>query len=60
MNNERAHPPCLNEECVAKNEELTLGENSESFCTICFVQGLGEKPVVALKCKHIFHSQCLN
>lgn len=56
---EKAHPPCLNEECVAKNEDLTLGENADSFCVICYVQGLGEKPVVQLDCKHIFHMDCL-
>lgn len=45
-NNEEEHPPCLHEDCVAKNEDLTLGENADSFCVVCYVQGLGEKPVV--------------
>ena len=57
--NETEHPPCLHEECVAKDEQKTLGENSDSFCVICYVQGLGEKPVVQLGCKHIFHHECI-
>lgn len=56
---ELTHPPCLHEECVAKNEELTLGENADAFCVICYVSGLGEKPVIQLDCKHIFHLDCL-
>lgn len=57
--NEQVHPPCLHEECVAKDESHTLGENADSFCVICYVQGLGEKAVVQLGCKHIFHQDCL-
>lgn len=56
---EQRHPSCLHEECVAKEEAPTLGENTESFCTICYVQGLGEKPVIQLDCKHIYHRDCL-
>ncbi|TNV71137.1 hypothetical protein FGO68_gene10196 [Halteria grandinella] len=57
--NETVHPPCLHEDCVGKDETKTLGENSDSFCVICYVQGLGEKSVVQLGCKHIFHQDCL-
>ena len=38
--------PCLNEECVEKNEELTLSENSDSYCVICYVSALGEQPCI--------------
>ena len=58
-NGEAEHPPCLHEECVAKNEELTLGDNADTYCVICYVQGLGEKAVVHLECKHTFHRDCL-
>ena len=43
---ETEHPPCLHEDCVGKNEEKTLGDNADSYCVICYVQGLGEKAVV--------------
>ena len=36
-NNEIAHPTCLHPECVEKNEDLTLGENADSYCAICYV-----------------------
>ena len=51
--------PCLNEECVKKNEQLTFAENSDSYCTICYTEGLGQSPCVQLECRHIFHFQCL-
>ena len=51
--------PCLNEECVDKNEALTLSENADSYCVICYVSALGEQPCVQLSCKHIFHVDCL-
>eukprot|EP00347_Sterkiella_histriomuscorum_P011168 403373493 len=58
--NEQVHPPCLHEDCVSKNEDLTLGENSDSFCVICYISGLGEAAVIQLKCKHIFHQSCFS
>lgn len=33
--------PCLNEECVNKDESLTFGNNVDSYCTICYTEGLG-------------------
>jgi E3 ubiquitin-protein ligase MYCBP2 len=33
--------PCLDEKCVAKNEALTLGQNADSYCNICYTEGLG-------------------
>jgi hypothetical protein len=35
--NEKVHPPCLHEDCVSKDEQKTLGENSDSYCSICYV-----------------------
>jgi len=59
-NNERVHAPCLHEDCVAKDERATtLGDNSESYCSVCYVQGLGEKSVIQLACKHVFHMDCI-
>jgi hypothetical protein len=36
-NLEVAHAPCLHEDCVAKDEEATHGDNADSFCVVCYV-----------------------
>ena len=51
--------PCLHPEWVAENPEITMDENDESFCSICFVEGLGDKPSIQLGCRHIFHVDCI-
>jgi len=51
--------PCIHPECAEKHPEATLGQTTEDYCTICYVQGLGEKPCVQLDCKHIFHFDCI-
>ncbi len=43
---EATHAPCLHEDCVSKDEQPTLGENADSFCSICYISGLGEKSVI--------------
>ena len=50
--------PCLHEDCVNKNPKLTLEETVDSYCIICYTQGLGEKPVIQLTCRHFFHVEC--
>ncbi len=52
--------PCLHEDCVAKDQQKTLGSNADSYCIICYTQGLGEAPSVQLTCKHIFHVDCIS
>jgi hypothetical protein len=32
--------PCLNPECVEKNPSLTLDQNCDEFCTICYTGSL--------------------
>mmetsp|Transcript_7140 Transcript_7140/g.5405 ORF Transcript_7140/g.5405 Transcript_7140/m.5405 type:complete len:128 (+) Transcript_7140:109-492(+) len=51
--------PCLNEECVKKNEVATRGKSCDDYCIICYTQGLGEAPCVQLQCQHIFHLECI-
>lgn len=51
--------PCLDPECVEKNEQLTLSQNADSYCSICFIAGLGEMPSIKLDCQHIFHLDCV-
>lgn len=52
-------PPCLHEDCVKKDEQKTLGCTNDSNCVICYTDNLGQAPSVYLKCKHIFHLDCL-
>lgn len=51
--------PCLHPECVTENPDVTLGEDDGSFCSICFISGIGEQPSIQLGCKHIFHVECI-
>ena len=51
--------PCLHPDCVETNPDATLDENDESFCSICFISGLGDSPSIQLGCKHIFHVDCI-
>ena len=51
--------PCLHEDCVEKDPQLTLSDDASSYCVICYVSGLGEAPCVQLDCKHVIHLDCL-
>ena len=50
---------CLHPDCVEKDPDVTMGENDDSYCSICFVAGIGEQPSIQLGCKHIFHVDCI-
>lgn len=38
--------PCINEECVDKNPELTLEKKGDDYCVICYSEGLESGPCV--------------
>jgi hypothetical protein len=42
FNGEQHCLPCLDEECVKKNPQLTLDLHADSYCSICYTSGLGE------------------
>lgn len=52
--------PCLDPECVEKNEALTRGKKGDDYCVICYSEGYNQAPNVQLKCGHIFHVHCLH
>lgn len=61
MNGDAMHPPCLDPICVANDKDnKTLGEDKDAFCNICWCEALGDKPIIYLDCKHIFHKECLH
>lgn len=33
--------PCLHEDCVKVDESKTMGCNIDSYCMICYTEGLG-------------------
>lgn len=33
--------PCLDPECVKKDDELTKGKTADDYCSICYTEGLG-------------------
>lgn len=37
---------CLHEDCVSKNEDLTLGVRGDDFCNICYCEGLSQAPCI--------------
>lgn len=57
--NEQECLPCLHPDCVEQNPDLTLNENDESYCAICFISGIGDSPSIQLGCRHIFHVDCI-
>ena len=57
---EAACMPCLHQDCVKQNDVPTLGINDDTYCPFCFTECLRYGPCVQLKCKHIFHADCIS
>ena len=49
--------PCLNKEC--KDYVNNYDQNVDTYCPICFSEGLGSAPVVKLTCGHYIHHKCI-
>ena len=50
---EVTHLPCVHHDCnPLLNSKLT------DFCNICWVEELGQAPLIQLACGHLFHSTC--
>lgn len=50
-------PPCILNGC--KNFINIYNQDSNSYCNICYCEGLGSSPVVLLSCKHYVHFKCI-
>lgn len=50
-------PPCLEPSCP--DYVNIFDQNSDSYCNICFTEGLGSAPVVLLSCNHFVHYRCI-
>ena len=56
--NELKCPPCLISDC--NNNPNIFDQNEDSYCNICFTEGLGNSPIVLLSCNHYIHHKCLD
>ena len=57
VNGEKKCPPCLNSKC--NDFQNIFDQEMDSFCNICFTEGLGAAPVILLSCKHYVHYHCI-
>ena len=57
VNGEMKCPPCIDNEC--KSFAGQYGQNKDDFCIICYSEGLGSSPIVALSCGHYLHYLCI-
>jgi E3 ubiquitin-protein ligase MYCBP2 len=55
---EKVCPPCIDKEC--SQYVNIFDQNSDSYCNICFCEGLGNSPVVLMGCNHFIHYKCLS
>ena len=57
VNGERVCPPCLDREC--KQFGGQFDQDKDSYCPICFTEGLGSSPIVVTSCGHYMHYECI-
>jgi len=49
--------PCLYR-CVTDEVRVTLRQDADDMCMICFTDALSAAPVILLDCGHAFHAHC--
>ena len=54
---EKKCPPCLDSKC--KGYKNYFDQDIDSYCNICFIEGLGNAPVVLFSCNHYIHFKCI-
>ena len=50
-------PPCIDNECKEYGGEFD--QNKDTYCVICYSEGLGSSPIVVLSCGHYVHYTCI-
>ena len=43
----------------AKKAKELIGADESLLCGMCHVKELGDEPVIALACRHVFHYNCI-
>ena len=57
VNGEKVCPPCLNSDC--KYFKKIYEQDMDSYCSICYSEGLGAAPIILLSCNHYIHYHCI-
>ena len=57
VDGERQCPPCIDKECPKFGGNF--GQCKDDYCIICYSEGLGSSPMVALSCGHYMHYFCV-
>ena len=57
VNGELQCPPCIDEECKSFGGQFK--QKKDDYCIICYAEGLGSSPIVALSCGHYMHYLCV-
>jgi IBR domain, a half RING-finger domain/C2 domain len=54
-------PPCLlsGDACAGERAQAGVVVDGKDLCGICCVEELRSAPVILLKCKHMFHEECV-
>ena len=57
VNGESSCPPCLDRECNQFGGQFD--QDKDSYCPICYTEGLGSSPIVVTSCGHYMHYACI-
>ena len=57
IRDEPQQAPCLFKGCKARDPDIEATVDDD--CCICYTDKLGQGPIIALKCNHVFHYACL-
>ena len=57
VNGEISCPPCLEKKCVKFGG--LFDQDKDSYCPICFIEGLGSSPIIVTSCGHYIHYLCI-
>ena len=50
-------PPCIDKFCKEYNGQFD--QNKDTYCIICYTEGLGNSPIAILSCGHYVHYICI-
>ena len=57
VDGEKQCPPCIDNEC--KEYGGQFDQNKDTYCVICYSEGLGSSPIAVLSCGHYVHYTCI-
>ena len=57
VDGEKSCPPCLEKKCEKFGGNFD--QDKDSYCPICFAEGLGSAPIIVTTCGHYIHYHCI-